>query len=403
MSERSKSRRSFLESVSKVALAGTLLPMASEVKAESILEKTGEDVFRFSTKPYLQALEENEVTVVFITSNHSYSWVEYGERDFGRQAFSYSEGFVDANVTLNKITLTGLNAGTEYQYRVKSKPITLFDPYNVEFGEIVESAGGTFRTPSPKDLEVSCLILNDIHDRPYSFGELFKLCQGVNFDFVALNGDMFDFQTDEQQLIDHLIDPCTTLFASGKPFLMIRGNHETRGKYARQFKDYFSYPNGEYFFSFKRGPVHFIILDSGEDKPDTAGEYYGMVNFDPFREREADWLEKELQNPMYSDCKYKVVLMHIPPFHSGDWHGTMHCRTLFHPLFEKYQIDLVVSGHTHRYGVHAPSEEHRYPIIIGGGPKTGNRTVIQLQANTKQLQIKMIRDDGELVGEYVLE
>lgn len=399
MSDDSKSRRAFLGNLSKAALTGSLLPLASGALARPV----SEDSFRFLTKTYLQALGETEVTVMFITSSPAYSWVEYGERDFGQQAFSYSEGFVDANITLNKIRLTGLKPGTSYQYRVKSKPITLFEPYKVEFGEPIEQAGGTFQTPSLDSKSVSCLIFNDIHDRPYSFGDLFGLCQDVPFDFVALNGDMFDYQTDEQQLIDHLIDPCTALFAAEKPFLMIRGNHETRGKYARQFKDYFAYTDGEYYFSFRRGPIHWIILDSGEDKPDTAGEYYGMVNFDPFREREAAWLERELQDSRYSDCKYTVVLMHIPPFHSGDWHGTMHCRELFHPLFEKYQVDLVISGHTHRYGVHPPSEEHRYPIIIGGGPKTGNRTVIQLQANQDRLQVKMVRDDGEMVGEYTLD
>jgi hypothetical protein len=80
--------------------------------------------------------------------------------------------------------------------------------------------------------EVSCLLLNDIHDRPHSFEELFAHCNTFAYDFFALNGDMFDYQTDEQQITHQLITPYPQLFGSEKPFVMIRGNQVTRGKYA---------------------------------------------------------------------------------------------------------------------------------------------------------------------------
>jgi acid phosphatase type 7 len=96
-------------------------------------------------------------------------------------------------------------------------------------------------------------------------------------------------------------------------------------------------------------------------------------------------------------------MMHIPHFHSGDWHGTMHCRELFAPLFEKAKVDIVMSGHTHKYGVHAPQPgEHSYPIIIGGGPKEGNRTLMKVKADEKTLTVQMIRDDGQEVGSYTI-
>ncbi|WP_215222740.1 purple acid phosphatase family protein [Echinicola shivajiensis] len=402
MKKDQNTRREFLGNLSKVALTGAVVPLTSAVEAKPAYPNPTPEEFRFLTAPYLQALGENEVSIMFITSHNAYSWVEYGEDDFNQKATAESEGFVDANNTLNSIRLTGLKEGTSYQYRLRSKPIVQFDPYKLVFGDVIDLKGGVFRTPSNGDDKVSCLIFNDIHDRPYSFGELFEHCGDFEFDFVALNGDMFDYQTDEQQIIDHLVDPCTQLFASDKPFIMIRGNHETRGKYARQFKDYFTFQDSAYYLSFKRGPVHWIVLDSGEDKEDDHPEYSGMVSFDPFREQQAIWLEQELQNPAFKDCKYKLVLMHIPPFHSGDWHGTTHCRKLFHPLFEKYKVDMVISGHTHRYGVHKPSEEHSYPVIIGGGPKTGSRTVIQFYADANALKVKMVRDDGEVVGVYAI-
>ncbi|MFT4202874.1 MAG: metallophosphoesterase [Chitinophagaceae bacterium] len=60
------------------------------------------------------------------------------------------------------------------------------------------------------------------------------------YDFVFLHGDMFDYQTGEQQLTDHLIQRCTDSFAEEKPFIYIRGNHEVRGKLAQEIKPYFT-------------------------------------------------------------------------------------------------------------------------------------------------------------------
>ncbi|MDT7828269.1 metallophosphoesterase family protein [Pricia sp. S334] len=401
-----KSRRGFIGNLSKVAVIGASLPMTQIMAKPTIQSENGvetsADSFGFSTAPYIQNLMENSVDIVFITNSKAHSWVEYGSEDLDLKAEDNLDGFIQANNHLNTIRLEDLTPGTTYKYRVASREIVKFDPYDLVFGDTIMGDVHTFRTS--KDMNsVSCLILNDIHDRPYSFADLLSLNKGFQYDFVALNGDMFDYQTDEQQLIDHLIAPCTDIFASEKPFLMVRGNHETRGKFARNIKDYFAYPDSEYYFSFKQGPVHWVVLDSGEDKTDADKEYGGIVSFDAFREKQAIWLENEFQKKDYQGCKYRVVLMHIPPFHSGDWHGTLHCRKLFHPLFERYNVDMVISGHTHRYGVHPPSDAHTYPVIIGGGPKTGNRTLIQFKADEEQLNVKMIRDDGLVVGEYSVD
>jgi hypothetical protein len=81
----------------------------------------------------------------------------------------------------------------------------------------------------------------------------------------------------------------------------------------------------------------------------------------------------------------------------------MHCRELFGPLFNQYKIDILISGHTHKYGVHEPEPgNHNFPIIIGGGPKNGNRTLIKLKADEQTLDLQMLRDDGVQVGKYTI-
>jgi acid phosphatase type 7 len=398
-------RRSFLGRVSKLTALGTisLSPLGALAGREKPVSKPPESSHVFLAQPYLQMLGPDRMSIRWITALPSYGWVEYGENgSTGKKAHSVTDGLVDAYNRIHEVVLEGLQPGKTYQYRVASKEIKEFQPYKLTYGETINSEVHTFSTLDPKTKETSWLILNDIHDQPASFAHLMSLNGNDPYDFVFLNGDMFDHQTDEKQIIDHLLVPCTTCFASKKPMLFVRGNHETRGKYARQLKDYFTNPGGEYF-SFQADPVFAIALDTGEDKEDTHPVYAGIVDFDAYRQQQAVWLEKQMQTRAFKKAKFRVVMMHIPPFYSGKGHGTLHCRSLFSPLFEKYKVDLVISGHTHRYGVHKPvAGEHRYPIIIGGGPKEGSRTLIKVKADQHKLRLQMLDDKGTEVGKYEL-
>lgn len=397
MNTNKPTRRSFLQIAGASTVASLISPLDIFAESERAVVQS-ETSFG---APYLQNLSPTEVSVFVVDTKDSVTWVELDEGDAKRKIVNKSDGFLEAGRGPKSFKIDGLVPGKEYRYAVYRKEIIVFKPYDLQYGEPRKTKDYTFRTPLLSAQTVSCLIMNDIHDRPYSFSQLMSLNKEP-YEFVVFNGDTFDYQTDERQLIDHLFQPVSELFAADKPMLMIRGNHETRGKYARDFKDYFSYPNGQYYFNFQQGPVHFIVLDTGEDKPDDAEVYGGIVDFDEFRREQALWLENVMTSKAYRKSPFKVVLMHIPPFHSGDWHGTMHCRELFAPLLEKYNVDVVISGHTHRYGIHKPNDEHSFPIVIGGGPKEGQRTIIHLSANQSQLSIKMKDDTGAMVGELTI-
>lgn len=393
------SRKKFLAALAKAGALG-LLPGGVQAMSQPSHEKAALAGMQFLSPPYLQHITSSTAVVMWLTNLPASCWVEYGESTLDKKALPNAElGLLAANETLNAIKIEGLKSGTMYKYRVCSREIISFEPYKMTWGETITSDIFEFKTPDPKSKEVSWLVLNDIHDRPASFEHLFKLNGISPFDFVFLNGDMFDYQTDEQQLLDHLIRPLTALFASERPFMYARGNHETRGKFARQFAHYFTNPGNQFYFSFSQGPVHFIVLDTGEDKEDDHVEYSQLVAFDEYREKQARWLETELQNPAFLAAHFRVVMMHIPVFHSGEGHGAVHCRKLFNPMFNRAGIDLMICGHTHRYGVHAADQQtHQYPLVIGGGPKEGKRTLVKVKADRKQLVLQMIGDEGVEVG-----
>lgn len=406
VSNKKESRRRFISTVSKTGLLGAIgmgpiSSMANEVKALAAYPAEGHV---FLTQPYLQAPATDGITIMWITNKLCYSWVEYGEGDStGIKVHQLTDGLVNANNRINCVRLHGLKPGTRYSYKVFSKEITDFQPYKLTYGDTISSDVLSFQTINPEAQTVSWLVMNDIHDRPKSIPHLLQLNGNDPYDFVFFNGDMFDYQTDEQQIIDHMLKPCTDTFASTTPFLFVRGNHETRGKYARQLVDYFASTSGKYYFSFNRGPVYMIVLDTGEDKLDTHPVYAGIIDFDAYRIEQLAWLEKEMQTKAFKKAKFRVVMMHIPHHHSDEEHGTTHCRQLFGPLFDKHKIDLFIAGHTHKYGVYNPTEgKHSYPFIIGGGPKEGNRTLIKIKADQKTLRLQMLLDDGKEVGSYVI-
>ncbi len=399
------SRRKFIDAITKTAALSTVSLTALPVVATAgdTVDALTDDEYKFLCKPYLHSIEHSSMYVRCITNKNSYCWVEYNEAGKPSQkAHTLSDGLVDANNRVHEIKLSGLKPGTTYEYKLVAKEIKDFQPYKLTYGETINSDVHSFTTFNPAAKETQWLVLNDIHDRPASFQQLVQLNGNDPYQYVFLNGDMFDYQTNEQQIIDHLLTPCTDCFATQKPMLFVRGNHETRGKFSRQLKDYFTAPHGAYF-SFQSGPVFTIALDTGEDKEDAHPVYAGIVDFDQFRIQQAAWLEQQLQSKAYKKAKYKVVMMHIPTFYSGDGHGTLHCRELFSPLFDKYKIDLLICGHTHTHGVHAPAAgKHKYPIIIGGGPSAGKRTLIKVNANQQELNVLMLKDDGTEAGRYTI-
>ncbi len=354
------------------------------------------------TGPYLQNPTETSMTVMWITDSKCTSWVEYGTGEtLDQKAFNSQHGLIDADETIHRVTVDGLSPGKEYKYRVYSKEILKFEAYKVTYGDTVTGDTHSFKTLSGNKDSISFIVLNDIHQRNDILASLMKMSSSRPYELVFLNGDILGHIEDEPQVINHILKPCSDIFARNIPFVYVRGNHETRGKYARMLPNYLSTPEGRYYYSFDHGPVHFIVMDGGEDKDDSHWAYSGLADFDRYRDEQKKWLEQEIQTVAYKKAAFRVVLIHMPPTPSRDWHGTNDLYEKWRPLFNQGKIDLMISGHTHRYAVVAPEKGVRdYPMIIGGSPKEGRATVIGVDATQDKLNVTMTRDDGEVVGKY---
>lgn len=398
-------RRKFLTNAAKIAgvgAAGFIYIKGCDNEPSEVEPGPG-NKHVFLTDPYLLSLESSKLYIRWITNLKSYSWVEFGETEnFTHRQHAVNNGLVQANTRIHEVELDNLKPGTRYYYRVASKSIVKFQPYKVVYGETIYSKTFQFITMDEQATEASWLILNDIHDRRDSYAHLIGLNKSEPYDYVFLNGDMYDDLENEDQVIELMIKPCAKIFAAQKPMIFVRGNHDIRGQYAREMLDYFSFPLGAYF-TYRHGPVFVIVLDTGEDKEDAAAVYSGLVDFENFRLKQAVWLENVLRSDACINAPFKVVKMHIPTHYTVGGKGELHCRELFTPLFNQYKVDLVISGHTHKHGIYPPNAIHHYPLIIGGGPNAGDRTLIRVEANMQQLEVRMLNDSGKEVGNYIVK
>lgn len=365
--------------------------------AELLAVETEDHAKLFLTEPYLQKPGTREMTIRWVTAKPCESWVEFGTTpELGQKAFTSVDGLKTSG-RIQAITLTDLKPGTEYFYRAVSREITLHKPYNMEFGEPVRSPVKRFTTFKTDPTSTRFIMLNDIHNQPALWKSLVGLADGFPYEFAMLNGDMMNYIDDETHLIRDVLRPAGEIFGGRTPFYYVRGNHEARGAFARELKNYLTSEGDQYYYAQTIGPVRLVVLDSGEDKPDSHRDYFGMAGFDAYRETQRRWLAREIASPEFQEATYRVVVHHIPPLPGNTWTQSTE-RWL--PLYEKGKVDLVLSGHTHKYSVITPSAKHSYAIVTGGGPQKGTATVLQIDANQDRLQATLLCEDGRVVGRF---
>lgn len=354
--------------------------------------------------PYLQCPGQSSMTIQWITDQNCTSWVEYGTGEIpDKKAIASHYGLVDAGQRIHRITLSGLKPGTQYRYRAVSREIQVFEAYKMTFGETVSSPVSTFTTLDGRKDRVSFVVLNDIHENNALLESLMKVAAAKPYELAFLNGDILGDIEDEQQIIDHVLSPCTALFAGRTPMVYVRGNHETRGKFARMLANYVGLDEGRFYRSFDQGPVHFVVMDSGEDKADNDKEYNGLADFDRYRTEQQLWLAREIRSEAFRKAAFRIAIFHMPLYGSGG-PGPMDCQKKWGPLLSQGKVDLLISGHTHEYRILWPEAgKHEYPILIGGKPKAKEAVVIRVEATRTTLDLTMTRDDGEVVGIYRIE
>lgn len=226
--------------------------------------------------------------------------------------------------------------------------IALFTISSFIIAQIVEIVSGPYLQTLGKNevtivrtTNVDAYVVNDIHGLNDNLKEMFKDVSFENTDLVIFNGNMVDHLQNETSFFGDFMDTSIEMFASEVPVFYARDNHETRGAFSNHFPEYLPPNNNKTYNTFKQGPVFFIVLDSGEVKPDSDIEYFGLSYFDQYRSEQQKWLEKVVESDEFKSSPFRVVILHIPP--RGSWHGGIDLRHKFSPVFNNNSINVLFS------------------------------------------------------------
>ncbi|MCM3127975.1 S-layer homology domain-containing protein [Paenibacillus provencensis] len=306
-------------------------------------------------------------------------------------------------IRVHKANADGLKPGTAYIYRVGD-------------GAEHYSEQGSFTTAPDTGDYTKFLVFGDSQAADLAGFELWgRTMDAANAEhpdaeFMVHVGDMVDNGFKEQEWnwwFSVVQEELMNLTA-----VTLVGNHEVTGtKKNGDFLAHFNHPlNGtenqkgtNYSFDYKN--MHISVLNSEYDI-----------------EEQRAWLEADLEN---TDKQWKLVFFHRGPYASI--YDTENVRTAWTPVFDKYNVDLVMNGHDHIYLRTYPlnnqeivGEREGTTYIIPGstGPKFYERTVRDFQNVVVDKKIQMYSSvevdgdtltvttktvDGELVDKAVLE
>ncbi|BCS33026.1 hypothetical protein TBR22_A22510 [Luteitalea sp. TBR-22] len=395
------SRRDWLRSGS-VAVAGAFVPAVAG--ADGIVRPPQD--FKVLGAPVVQALTPTSVSIAWAVNDTSTGWVEYGEGEtLGSMAGGDADGLRPLDARVQRVRIEGLRPGTRYHYRAVSVPIAFLGAYDIRRGRPYESRTYSFVTPDAGAAgRVSAAIINDTHEQPDTLKGLFTQLADAPGDLLFWNGDMFNDIATEQQLAEQLLYPAGMAYAAARPVCFARGNHDVRGAEARALGRVLDTPDRHYFFTLRQGPVAFIVLDTGEDKPDDAPVYAGLGTFDAYRTRQAAWLADALTRAEVRDAPFRVVVVHIPLYGEKPvpFHGGADARDKWHDTLVRGRVDLMITGHTHRHAWLPPDATRPFGQLTGGGPQPAAATLIRLEADTQRLVARMHRLDGSVISEHVI-
>ena len=383
-------------------LFAALSAHAEEIKAPKIV-----------AGPYIQACSDSEFTVVWQTDSDALCWVEIAPDDgthfyntARKQYFQTIHGRRPIG-RWHKVTVDGLEPNTLYRYRVLHKGITTNQGnkrvrYTESKGsDVYRRHPYTIRTLGGGEDVTRFAIGNDFHDKPELISQLFSkdIITPQRYDFVLYNGDMVSSFESEERLVNSVIAPSVAQFATQIPLFFSRGNHETRGAAATTYTDYFPTTTAEPYYTFSDGPALFIVLDGGEDKPDSDIEYHDLVRYDNYREREAKWLKSVVESEQFKAAAVKIVIIHIPPKSSG-WHGEAEIARLFVPILNQAGIDAMFCGHIHKYRfseANDPTYGCNFPIVC-----LPNRVRADIEVSKERVSYSITNVNGEITNNEIL-
>ena len=235
--------------------------------------------------------------------------------------------------------------------------------------------------PIEKEENIHIYHVADVHYR-FDLAKKTVGFFGDDTDLFVVNGDIGEVETEE-----NYFEVCQFVgdISGGKiPVVFVRGNHDTRGKLAEKFTDYFPCEGKNTYYEFEVGNLKGIALDCGEDKYDNHLEYgameyfhadspevYGGVNaFEKFRRKETEFLKG-----LEKSEKLTFAVSHICPAQTAQTPDSpfaieKEVYTEWNKELARLNVAFMLAGHMHKAYVLEKNDKrsllpHEYYAIVG--------------------------------------
>lgn len=189
-----------------------------------------------------------------------------------------------------------------------------------------------------------------------------------DIDFLIMNGDI-QCHSDEIKDFTDSYRIISELTKGEKPTILLRGNHETIGKYAEIINEYIPTDNGKTYFTARISNLWFLCLDCGGDHRDDYSGYSGTMDCHSFRLRETDFIRQVIENSKEEfdapGVEKRIVICHIPftSYLMGEFNREPEIYGKWQQLISDYiKPDIMIAGHMHEYSIH--SDGLLFPMVV---------------------------------------
>jgi hypothetical protein len=330
---------------------------------------------------------------------------------------SYTDALTGQIVWTYHARLRSLEPDTMYGYEILHDGAT---PVTGTFRTAPEGRSGTFRFTSFGDHAIPAPVGNGSGPNSPNAGYVVTAVEGLDPLFHLVNGDLCYANASDQP-----VDTWTSYFANisrsaaFRPWMPTPGNHENEAGNGPQgylsYQTRFELPGngtpafGGNWYAFTAGTVRFIALNnddvclqdggfSGVRRDTVPG--YRAEGFDPYISgysggQQHRWLERELAAARRDDdVDWIVVFMHQVAMSSAHFNGAdLGIRRRWLPLFDRYGVDLVLSGHEHHF-------ERSHPVrgVVPGSdvltPAVASRPAVPAEIDTRYGTVHMTIGGG---------
>lgn len=318
--------------------------------------------------------DQESLMFMFVTTAAIPAGVDYrrkGDKVWQRQYDTVGDLVLRENTPVHRVRIEGIGDWQEIEYR-----LVLLEPPAGRDGfkhplwasrvyKEVYMPVKTIVNFNRKDLQVfffadtqislsrNCIT---VAQRDAFMEKMRSLAEYKNAHVIGHLGDLDSyFHEIEKPLLTDLFDK----FAPGagekiRPWLLVRGNHETNGLAAEKWFDYFQMPDDKSFYTAKLGDVLFIVLDCGDiSKNDPLDAFNGpLLDLGNLFRKQQQWLNKVRRSEEFRNARFRVVLSHSEPQIEKSIVAN-NIRKLTGEMLadnsDNGRIHLWLAGHVHRY------------------------------------------------------